>query len=202
MDPVLDNTKLGVKDGKTVSKASVKKDKVGVWIEHQLDMRDKYQAAIYEMVEAGALGWSSGVPAHLTRRSAKGTNQHVDAWPISEASLTVQPAEPRTLAVALKSLPKIEDSPLKKLADRKAESFEEIMAELQEIKEGQQQLAARLELFTVEHPEPETPGDQPDQSDSEDDLLTAALYDESAIPEHQEEEEEESEPAEEDIFDV
>jgi HK97 family phage major capsid protein len=52
---------------------------------------------VVQLVEKGALGWSSGSVGHLTRRSGKSITQ----WPIVELSLTPTPAEPRTLGVEL-----------------------------------------------------------------------------------------------------
>jgi phage head maturation protease len=87
-----------------LSKADLKVDDVGVWAETILDTRDKYLAKIYEMVEAGKLGWSSGSAPHLVERkkSADGFTEIV-TWPIVEASLTHTPANPFSQAVPLKS---------------------------------------------------------------------------------------------------
>lgn len=78
----------------------------GVWIEAQLSLRDEYEQAIYEMVKAGKLGWSSGTASHLTERKAKENGaRHITRWPLGlDASLTPVPAEPRIQALPLKSL--------------------------------------------------------------------------------------------------
>lgn len=96
LDPVLKRRKL--------SKAELKVDDVGVWAETVLDIRDKYLAKIYEMVEKGVLGWSSGSASHLVekKKSASGFVE-ITAWPIVEASLTHTPANPYSSAVPLKS---------------------------------------------------------------------------------------------------
>ena len=92
------------------------KDKVGIWMEAQLKERDEYVDAIMQMVEDGKLGISTGALSHLVRREAKnkaGTLNYVTHWPIGEWSLTPTPAEPRTLAMPIKtwaeSLPKEPD---------------------------------------------------------------------------------------------
>lgn len=89
-----------------IGKASLKHDELGVWVEAQLDLADEYQAAIYEMAKQDKLGWSSGSVAHLVERKAVTDDiSEITRWPLAEASLTPQPAEPRNVAVAsLKSL--------------------------------------------------------------------------------------------------
>lgn len=97
-DVKIGNTKIGT--------GSLTKDKIGVWLEAQLKERDEYVDAIHQMVKDGALGLSSGALNHLVRREAKnkaGTLNYVSHWPIGEWSGTPTPAEPRTLAVSLKT---------------------------------------------------------------------------------------------------
>lgn len=96
LDPTLKRRKLGMVECKV--------DNVGVWAEGQLALRDDYEKAIYEMAEAGKLGWSSGSAPHLVERKQVGNAFAVTAWPLGlDASLTPRPAEPRTLAISLKS---------------------------------------------------------------------------------------------------
>lgn len=97
-DPTLGKRVLG-------STAELKSDAVGVWIEAQLDVRDKYEAALYELAKKGKLGWSSGTAAHLVEREGVDGASKVLKWPLGlDASLTPKPADPRTLALPLKSL--------------------------------------------------------------------------------------------------
>jgi len=86
--------------------ATVKRDDVGVWVEAQLDLRNKYVAAIYKLAERGLLGWSTGTAPHLVKRTQKSSGAwHIDTWPLGlDSSLTPSPAEPRTLAQAIKAL--------------------------------------------------------------------------------------------------
>lgn len=87
-----------------LSKAELKVDEVGVWAETILDTSDQYLAKIYEMVEAGKLGWSSGSLPHLVEKKAvKGGFAEIVTWPIGEASLTHTPCNPFGQAVPLKS---------------------------------------------------------------------------------------------------
>lgn len=75
------------------------KDEIGIFAEVVLDMADEYEKAIYELVEQGKLGWSSGAPGHMVRRKDSG---EITRWPIAEGSLTPTPAEPRNRVVSLK----------------------------------------------------------------------------------------------------
>ena len=79
----------------------LKADAVGVWAEAQLDLRGRYLEAVRRLVQAGALGWSSGSLAHLVEVADDG---HIRRWPVVEGSLTPTPAEPRrTNAQMIKS---------------------------------------------------------------------------------------------------
>ena len=74
---------------------------LGVWAEVVLDMADEYQRKVYELVERGALGWSSGTQPHTAKKNASG---EITRWLIAEGSLTPAPAEPRNRAMSIKSL--------------------------------------------------------------------------------------------------
>lgn len=101
LDPVIKARELGMGEWKT--------DDVGVWIEGQLERRDKYEEAIYQLAKAGKLGWSSGSAPHLVSRKAVGDSFEITSWPLGiDASLTPTPQEPRTSAVSLKSIKDIE----------------------------------------------------------------------------------------------
>lgn len=101
--PVLFHHGLDDKMGRRkIGSGELKPDEVGVWIEAQLNLRDEYEKAIYEMADKGKLGWSSGTAAHLVDRDQTGK---ILSWPLGlDASLTPTPAEPRNGAVPLKSL--------------------------------------------------------------------------------------------------
>lgn len=89
-----------------IGRGTLKTDEVGVWVDAQLDLADKYQAAIYKLAEDGKLGWSSGSASHLVERKSDDNGSHrITHWPIAEASLTPTPAESRNVATtSLKSL--------------------------------------------------------------------------------------------------
>ena len=70
-------------------------DEIGIWVEAQIDRSKQYNEAVLQLVEAGALGWSSGSVTHLARREGK----TITKWPVIEFSLTPIPAEPRTVGV-------------------------------------------------------------------------------------------------------
>jgi len=100
--------------GRRLGMGSLSTDDVGVWLEGQMDLRDEYEKAIFEMAKQGKLGWSSGTAAHLVEREAVGKSWHIKSWPLGlDASLTPTPCEPRTKAIPLKSY----------LAELKAESL-------------------------------------------------------------------------------
>jgi HK97 family phage major capsid protein len=82
----------------------LKKDKIGLWVEAQLAMRDEYEASIYKLAEDGKLGWSSGAVSHLVEREQKSADvAWIKMWWVAEASLTPTPAEPRNEAATMKS---------------------------------------------------------------------------------------------------
>lgn len=96
MDPKLGKRRLG--------KAKHKRDEFGIWAETQLEMRDEYEQFIYEMAEAGKMGWSSGVPGHLIERESYGKAVWIKMWLLGlDDTLTPIPAEPRNTALPLKS---------------------------------------------------------------------------------------------------
>lgn len=78
--------------GKTVRYV---RDHVGVWVEAQLDRANQYWKAVEELIDKGALAWSSGSVAHLVERE----RGWLKRWPIVEMSLTPTPAEPRLTTV-------------------------------------------------------------------------------------------------------
>ena len=97
LDRTLKTRRLGV--------AELSSDEFGVWASVQLSMRDEYEKFIYDMAEAGKMGWSSGTASHLVERENAGKAWHIKHWPLGiDASLTPTPAEPRNAAVPLKSL--------------------------------------------------------------------------------------------------
>lgn len=68
----------------------------GIDVEIELDRRHKYFKEFVELVEAKALGISTGTASHLSHRHGP----EIKAWPLVEVSLTPTPAEPRTYAEA------------------------------------------------------------------------------------------------------
>lgn len=79
-------------------------DDIGVWTEGQLKKAHKYKKAIEQLIEAGALGLSSGSAPNLVLKTRKQRANEITRWPILEVSLTPEPAEPRmTPVTAIKS---------------------------------------------------------------------------------------------------
>lgn len=95
LDPTIKRRKLG--------RGVLEIKETGLWIEAQLLLRDEYEKAIFELVRAGKLSWSSGSASHLVSRTQKGKAKFISEWPVVESSLTPTPAEFRAEAVALKS---------------------------------------------------------------------------------------------------
>lgn len=90
-----ERTKMAIKDFLGHTSKEVK-DKVGIWVEAQLEKSNKYVKLIMELMERGIpLGWSSGTAPHLVL--TKG--HRIKRWPIIEYALTPTPAEPRLLGV-------------------------------------------------------------------------------------------------------
>ena len=87
-----------LKKKRMANRANIGMDDVGVWIEHQLDLREKYEAAIYGMVEANKLGWSSGTAGHLVDRQPVGKARWISNWPLGiDATYTPTPADYKNL---------------------------------------------------------------------------------------------------------
>lgn len=77
------------------------RDAIGVFAETVLNMADEYEKAVFSLVKAGKLGWSSGAVGHLVKKESDG---RITRWPIGEASITPCPCEPLNRAVPIKSL--------------------------------------------------------------------------------------------------
>lgn len=144
------------------NKAAIGVDDVGVWIKAQLDMRDKYERAIYELAKAGKLGWSSGAPGHLVERKAIGDNAHlVTKWPLGkDASLTPIPADPMNRS-SVKSIGDIEmlslEDAIKSLLNQTdSEGQEEAESEAQERPEAEQSAVSATEAKNTPDAEAKT----------------------------------------------
>ena len=83
------------------SPIKTKRDDLGIWAETVLNMADEYEAMVFDKVKKNKLGWSSGAVSHMVKRADDGK---LIRWPIGEASLTPQPAEPTNRALNLKAL--------------------------------------------------------------------------------------------------
>lgn len=71
----------------------------GLWVEAELAKHNRYVEQIAVLIGHGVMGWSSGSVQHLVERDLDSNPVRIKSWPIVEASLTVTPAEPRTLGV-------------------------------------------------------------------------------------------------------
>jgi HK97 family phage major capsid protein len=89
---------------KSIGRGKVKFQDTGIWFEAQLNMRKEYERLIYELAEAGKLGWSSQAGFTIVEKEPVGKSFYIKSWPIAEASLTPTPAEPRNNVITIKSL--------------------------------------------------------------------------------------------------
>lgn len=91
-----------------IGKATLTVDDVGVFVDGEIDLRNKYIRALYMRAEQKKdepfLGWSSGALAHMVDRQPVQNSKvkEIVCWPIGEASLTPCPVEPRTVALPIK----------------------------------------------------------------------------------------------------
>ena len=76
----------------TLGTARVRRAHNGIFASFELDEGDPVNAAIIELIHAGAFRWSSGSRGDLVRRKSNG---EITRWPPVEFSLTPSPAEPR-----------------------------------------------------------------------------------------------------------
>lgn len=95
--PVLYDHTLGDIKGIIGRTRKVEPRDEGLWVEAELDRNADYVKLVLELVQKGALGWSSGSVPHMTQKES-GTFKR---WPVVEFSLTPTPAEPRTLGVEI-----------------------------------------------------------------------------------------------------
>jgi hypothetical protein len=137
------------------NKAKLTVDKVGVFATHLLDMRNEYEAALYELASAGKLGWSSGTAPHLVeRKSLKGGLHEITQWPLGlDASYTPTPAGGFDTNVAVKALSDFRASLLATSLAGKAESSTAETKGAQAQDSGRATaLAIELELLDIETP--------------------------------------------------
>ena len=69
----------------------------GIDVEIELDRRHQYAKDVMKLVEAGALGLSTGAVSHLVVREPIKGGYEIKRWHVAEISLTPTPAEPRTI---------------------------------------------------------------------------------------------------------
>ena len=75
---------------------SVEHDELGLWVQAQLNLRDRYANAVYDMVKSQEFGWSSGSVDHLVQIASNG---EIACWPLIEGSITPTPAQPSKTTV-------------------------------------------------------------------------------------------------------
>lgn len=104
MDEVIGKAKLGK------GKAQLTKDDKAVWIKHQLDQAEAYDAMVIELLQkrkatGKSFGWSSGTTGHLVEREAVGSAMKIKRWPLgSDASITLIPNDWRQTLLDVNAL--------------------------------------------------------------------------------------------------
>ena len=98
----------------------IKVDSVGIWMDAQLDLRDEYEQAIFELAKQGKLGYSTGSASHVVSSEKSGNAYKITSWPLVEVSVTPTPAEFRN-NISAKSQP----VPVKGLLD--GESYNQFL---------------------------------------------------------------------------
>lgn len=102
--PVGDEPAMKALANRIFRPAKATKDKIGIFVQHVLDMADEYEKAVADLVKAGKLRWSSGTASHMVSKDEK--SGEIKRWHILEWAYTPAPAEPRLPTIApLKSVP-------------------------------------------------------------------------------------------------
>jgi HK97 family phage major capsid protein len=127
---------------RVLGKVTTKTDDAGLWAEAQMNLRDEYEKAIYNMAKEGKLGFSSGALSHLVEREPAGKAMHIKSWWIGEASLTPSPAEYRNSVMTLKSLIASDQAALTDADDRSKSNKGDIAMTEEEIKAATEKAVA------------------------------------------------------------
>jgi HK97 family phage major capsid protein len=107
---------------------AVKRDEQGLWFEVMLDKANKFAKRVWEAAKKGIAKASSGAINHLVRDMPDGT---IAVWPIGELSLIDEgthrhPANPRAVAMPIKSLFETAELEIPQAFETEAESGEEV----------------------------------------------------------------------------
>ncbi|MCM3903667.1 MAG: HK97 family phage prohead protease [Pyrinomonadaceae bacterium] len=88
-----------------ITHVTVENQADGVWVEGRLPIAESLKVEqLWEGIKADKLGLSSGSSSHLVEKRRVGNVVELSTWPVFEASLTFNPAQTRSRAMALKSL--------------------------------------------------------------------------------------------------
>lgn len=91
-----------------------KRDDVGIFAEIVLNLADRYEAKVAELIDAGKLGLSSGAAGHTVKREEDG---YLKRWIIAEGSITPFPCEPCNRVLPLKAFSSMKLIDLDELED-------------------------------------------------------------------------------------
>jgi hypothetical protein len=125
-------------------------DDAGIWIKAELDKSSRYWSRVKELIDKGAVGFSSGAVDHLF----EGEGGRIKRWAWVEQSLTPIPANPNRVTYAVKSTDAlahlvISDTdvpdPLKEVATEDGSEPESFAAHGQRVKADLDAFAERVE---------------------------------------------------------
>jgi HK97 family phage major capsid protein len=123
LDEVIGKARLGK------GKAQLSKDDKAVWIKHQLDQAQTYDAMVLELLQkrksmGKSFGWSSGAAAsHLVEREPVGGARKIMRWPLgADASITLIPNDWRQTLIDVNEL---KPSNIKSLLEQEANPEDE-----------------------------------------------------------------------------
>lgn len=87
-----------------ITNVTMTPDDQGLWAEGSLDLSSANESRLYDQIQNGLIGFSSGSASRLVSRKAVGGKTEITAWPIIEVSITPKPVEPRNRVFAMKAI--------------------------------------------------------------------------------------------------
>lgn len=82
---------------KELTRANFEMRPEGIWFEGRLDLQNSLHQRIFNLLEKGLLGFSSGTMGYMAESVQRNKSREIVNWPVSEVSFTPSPVEGRTL---------------------------------------------------------------------------------------------------------
>lgn len=130
-------------------------DDTGLYIEAMLDRASQYWDIVEAMLDSKKTGLSTGTVGHLARRDGA----HITRWPLAEVSLTMTPAEPRTVTSVTRLKTILDHQPGWSKA-QKIEFLKTARTAVGEDSGGHQKKTDGLTLVTIEQSEEDIMNDK------------------------------------------